>query len=110
VAAGFLILFAFQAAGEVIVRGLGLPFPGPVVGMALLTVALVAGVVKEAWIAAAADLLLAHLSLFVYPVIVGVIDHLPTVRAAWVPIVFGNVLSTVAVLAAAAWPFRRGRR
>jgi holin-like protein len=106
---GFLILFGFQALGEAIVRLLALPFPGPVVGMGLLTLALATGAVSEQRVAKAADLLLEHLSLFVFPVIVGVIDLLPALRAAWVPILFGNVLSTAAVLVAAAWPFARRR-
>jgi holin-like protein len=109
VSVGFLVLFAFQAAGEAVVRVFALPFPGAVVGMGLLTLALVSGLVRERWVARAADLLLDHLALFVYPVIVGVVDVLPLLRAAWAPIVFGNVLSTAVVLVAAAWPFALGR-
>src|SRR5258708_10598404 len=37
---GFFILLAFQLVGEVAARGLGLPAPGPVIGLALLVVAL----------------------------------------------------------------------
>ena len=35
---GFFILLAFQLVGEVAARGLALPAPGPVVGLALLVV------------------------------------------------------------------------
>lgn len=34
--AGFLTLLGFQLLGEVLQRGLGLPLPGPVLGMLLL--------------------------------------------------------------------------
>lgn len=34
--AGFFTLFAFQLLGEALQRGLGLPLPGPVIGMLLL--------------------------------------------------------------------------
>src|ERR1700721_2310445 len=37
---GFVILLAFQLVGEVAARGLALPAPGPVIGLALLVVAL----------------------------------------------------------------------
>ena len=37
---GFFILLAFQLVGKVAARGLGLPAPGPVIGLALLVVAL----------------------------------------------------------------------
>ena len=37
---GFFILLAFQLVGEVAARGLALPAPGPVIGLALLVVAL----------------------------------------------------------------------
>jgi holin-like protein len=38
---GFFILLVFQLVGEVLARGLNLPAPGPVIGLALLVVALV---------------------------------------------------------------------
>ncbi|MFZ0207781.1 MAG: CidA/LrgA family protein [Roseiarcus sp.] len=34
---GFFLLLACQLVGEVFARGLGLPAPGPVIGLALLT-------------------------------------------------------------------------
>src|ERR1700679_1901391 len=37
---GFFILLAFQLVGEVAARGLGLLAPGPVIGLALMVVAL----------------------------------------------------------------------
>ncbi len=106
---GFLILFAFQAAGEGVVRGLGLPFPGPVVGMALLATALVSGLIDVRRVEQAADLLLEHLSLFVFPVIMGVLDILPTLRGAVAPMLLGNLASTVAVLVGSTLPFAKGR-
>jgi holin-like protein len=37
---GFFILLVFQLVGEVLARGLALPAPGPVIGLALLVAAL----------------------------------------------------------------------
>ena len=72
---GLAWLLAFQSAGELLARGLSLPFPGPVVGMVLLLLALRWQVV-QAPVASCADFLLAHLSLLFVPVGVGVMTHL----------------------------------
>ncbi len=71
-------LLALQSLGELLSRGLGLPFPGPVVGMLLLLLALRWPVVREP-VAACADYLLQHLSLLFVPVGVGVMTHLSIV-------------------------------
>ncbi|MES2425089.1 MAG: CidA/LrgA family protein [Pseudomonadota bacterium] len=68
-------LLALQSLGELLSRGLSLPFPGPVVGMVLLLVALRWPLVREP-VEACADFLLAHLSLLFVPVGVGVMTHL----------------------------------
>jgi holin-like protein len=72
---GLALLLLLQAAGEALVHALALPFPGPVVGMVLLLPALRWAWVREP-VAAAAEFLLAHLSLLFVPVGVGVITHL----------------------------------
>jgi holin-like protein len=72
---GLAWLLALQSAGEILSRGLSLPFPGPVVGMLLLLVALRWPAVREP-VAVCADFLLSHLSLLFVPVGVGVMTHL----------------------------------
>ena len=72
---GFAWLLALQSSGELLARGLHLPFPGPVVGMVLLLAALNFAIVREP-VAACAEFLLAHLSLLFVPVGVGVMTHL----------------------------------
>ena len=66
---------ALQSLGELLSRGLQLPFPGPVIGMVLLLVALRWQPVRTS-VAAVAEFLLAHLSLLFVPVGVGVMTHL----------------------------------
>ena len=68
---GLAWLLVLQSLGEVLARGLALPFPGPVVGMVLLLLALRWRVVREP-VALCADFLLSHLSLLFVPVGVGV--------------------------------------
>jgi holin-like protein len=64
-----------QSLGELLSRGLTLPFPGPVIGMLLLLLALRWQAVREP-VSACAGFLLSHLSLLFVPVGVGVMTHL----------------------------------
>ena len=102
---GFAWLLALQTAGELLARGLGLPFPGPVVGMLLLLAVLPARVVREP-VAACADALLAHLSLLFVPVGVGVMTHLPLLGNYGGRMVLVVVLSTWVGLAVTAVALR----
>jgi holin-like protein len=72
---GLAWLLALQSMGELVSRGLSLPFPGPVVGMLLLVLALRFEAVREP-VGACAEFLLSHLSLLFVPVGVGVMTHL----------------------------------
>ena len=72
---GFAWLLLLQSAGELLARGFSLPFPGPVIGMLLLLLALRVPAVREP-VAACASFLLSHLSLLFVPVGVGVMTHL----------------------------------
>ncbi len=72
---GLALLLLLQAAGEGITHAFRLPFPGPVIGLVLLLVALRWPPLREP-VAAIAELLLSHLSLLFVPVGVGVITHL----------------------------------
>ena len=72
---GLAWLLALQSLGELLARGLHLPFPGPVVGLVLLLGALDWEPVRTP-VAVCADFLLAHLSLLFVPVGVGLITHL----------------------------------
>jgi holin-like protein len=98
-------LLALQSLGELLSRGLGLPFPGPVVGMLLLLLALRWAVVREP-VAACADSLLQHLSLLFVPVGVGVMTHLSIVSEYGGRMLLVLVLSTLVGLGVAALVLR----
>jgi putative effector of murein hydrolase LrgA (UPF0299 family) len=76
-------LLLCQLAGETLARGLSLPVPGPVIGLALLFVALQARAqlrpeckpVAELPIGLVAGFLLAHLSLLFVPAGAGIVRH-----------------------------------
>ena len=94
---GLAWLLVLQSFGEVLARGLSLPFPGPVVGMVLLLLALRSSVVREP-VSVCADFLLSHLSLLFVPVGVGVMTHLSLVSQYGVRMLVVIVVSTLAGL------------
>jgi len=82
-----------QSLGELLSRGLRLPFPGPVIGMLLLLIALQLPAVR-APVAMCATFLLSHLSLLFVPVGVGVMTHLGLLSQYGVRMLVVIVLST----------------
>lgn len=103
---GLACLLLLQAAGEAIVHAARLPVPGPVVGMGLLLLALGWAPLREA-VGAAAELLLAHLSLLFVPVGVGVITHLDLVTRHGLALMAVIVLSTWIGMAVTALVLRK---
>jgi holin-like protein len=106
---GVFILLLFQLVGEILARGLSLPAPGPVVGLALLVAAMAA---YRAWrpyddealasseLGRAAAVLLANLSLLFVPAGVGVVQYLSLLEAHGVALAAALIVSTVATLMA----------
>lgn len=87
------ILLALQAMGEVLARGLALPFPGPVIGLLLLVLALFSAWVRTQ-VVPTAETLLAHLSLLFVPVGVGVVMHLDVLGEHGPALLLALVIST----------------
>ncbi len=96
------LLLVCQLAGEVLVGLTGLPVPGPVLGMVLLFVGLLArgGVPKP--LQTTAGTLLAHFSLLFVPAGVGIMLHIGRLQDAWLAIGVALVASTALAVAATA--------
>lgn len=92
-------LLVFQLVGEVIVRGLDLPLPGPVLGMVLLFIALLFRGHPSRELQDTSQTLLQHLSLLFVPAGTGVIVHLQRVADEWLPLSVALVVSTAVTLA-----------
>ena len=100
--AAITLLLVYQLVGEIVVVALGLPIPGPVIGMALLFVTLVMrGQVTED-LRETANGLLRHLSLLFVPAGVGVMAHLGRLTDEWWPIAVSLVVSTLVTIAVTA--------
>jgi holin-like protein len=103
---GFTLLLLCQSAGEVIARLAGLGLPGPVLGLLLLLALLRIERVREP-VAAAAGVLLQHLSLLFVPVGVGVMTHLDLLERYGLRLVAVLLLSTWIGLAVTALVLKR---
>jgi holin-like protein len=90
---GLAILLLLQAAGEALARAFALPFPGPVIGLALLLPLLTFAPLREP-VAEVARILLAHLSLLFVPIGVGVVAHLSLLAEHGTRLIIVIVVST----------------
>ena len=105
--ASLSLILLCQLAGEVFVRGLGLPMPGPVVGLLLLLVLLLArdrfkvvarGPLQQDGVENASRGLLAHLSLLFVPAGVGVVQKLDLIAEHGIAIIVILAASVVVTL------------
>ena len=103
----FAILVGLRPVGEVLRQTLHLPLPGPLIGMVLLTVVLVArGSAGDAAERAAPPALLTvsnglivDMGLLFVPAGVGIITEVGVLRREWLAILAGLLVSTVLGLA-----------
>lgn len=107
----FAALFTFQLLGEALVRILGLPLPGALMGMLLLLGAIAAlGRVPEALERTAGGLLQNMMLLFI-PAIVGVMLHFERIAREWLPFLAASIGGAAVTLVVTActlrWLLRR---
>lgn len=93
------LIFCCQLIGELLVAALGLPVPGPVVGMLLLFVGLLVRGSIPNELDGAASALLSHLSLLFVPAGVGIMLHARLLASELVPISVALVVSTLLTIA-----------
>jgi len=105
------LLLACQLAGEALRLVTGLPIPGPVIGMAILFIGLVARGRLPDGLRTTATGLLSNLSLLFVPAGVGVMLHVALLRHEWLPITVALIGSTVIAVGVTAllmtWLVRR---
>ena len=99
-------LLVFQLTGEVLAQLFALPIPGPVIGMALLFVALALRGGPSGELRDTAQNLLQHLSLLFVPAGVGVMLHFHRIGDEWLPLAASLVGSTVLTIAVTALVLR----
>jgi len=97
--AALTTLLLYQLLGEVIVQGLGLPVPGPVLGMIFLFLTLMLRGGPSEELRQTSGTLLQHLSLLFVPAGAGVMVYFARLGDEWLPIVVSVVGSTVLTIA-----------
>ncbi len=100
--AALATLFLAQLAGEVVARGLGVPIPGPVLGMAFLFAAIALRTTLLDALDPIAATLLEHLSLLFVPAGVGVMRYGAILRAHGLALALALVVSTLLGMAVTA--------
>jgi holin-like protein len=112
--ASLSLILLCQLAGEVIVRGIGVPMPGPVVGLMLLFLLLLArdrfailrrGPLQGDGVESVSRGLLANLSLLFVPAGVGVVQKLDLLAERGVAILLVLAVSVIATLLVTAATF-----
>jgi holin-like protein len=103
---GLTLLFVCQLAGEIVVRALGSPFPGPVLGMGLLFAGLLIRGHAGAELEPVADTILRNLSLLFVPAAVGIVQQVDLIAEHWGAIFTSLILSTLLTLIVTVATFR----
>ncbi|MFN3202384.1 MAG: CidA/LrgA family protein [Bradymonadia bacterium] len=93
------LLLLFQLAGEAVSTLTGLPVPGPVIGMALLTIALRQGWISVERLRPAAAPLLEHMTFLFVPPGVGISLYFADIARQPVAILTSMLVSTALVMA-----------
>ena len=106
----YLVLLGCQAAGDVIHQVSGIPLSGPIIGMILLLAALTVRGGASDEFCGSAQTILGYLSLFFVPPGVGIMQHLPLLRAHWLPLLLALFVSTALAMASAALVMRSVER
>lgn len=101
------LILVCQLVGESVVVALGVPLPGPVLGMVFLFAFLVVrgGIPDD--LARAGDGLLDHLSLLFVPAGVGIMLHWELIAQDWVAVSAALVVSTLLTIAVTGWLMAR---
>ncbi|WP_306604338.1 CidA/LrgA family protein [Azonexus sp.] len=101
--AALTLLLLCQLIGEVLAHWLGLPVPGPVIGMILLFLILVLRQGPGEELRSTSQNLLQHLSLLFVPAGTGIVLHLTRVGDEWLALLLSLLISTVLTLIVTAW-------
>jgi holin-like protein len=91
-------LLLCQLIGEAAVRLVGLPVPGPVLGLVVLLATLALRRGAPGSLESTASGLLKHFSLLFVPAGVGVLQHLGRIEAEWLAIAAALLVSSVATI------------
>ncbi|OYW45040.1 MAG: hypothetical protein B7Z10_12920 [Rhodobacterales bacterium 32-66-7] len=99
------LILCTQLVGEVAARSLGLPVPGPILGMVALTIGFATVPKLREAVRPVAQGILGHLSLLFVPAGVGVIGNLQALQGMGLALTLAILVSTVLAIAVGAVTF-----
>ena len=106
-------LFVMLFTGQALIGILGLPLPGPLVGLLLLFLALLFRGKLPAPLGTVCNFLLSHLMLFFIPLVAGIIMHVERLEQEWLAFFAAGVGATALAIIVSAltfqWMLRRSR-
>jgi holin-like protein len=88
------LLLGCQFVGEVLVRAVGAPFPGAVVGLLILLAILIVRDGPGPELRSTSDTLLRYLALLFVPAGVGIVSQLDMLGRNWLPVTVAVLVST----------------
>lgn len=92
------VIFGSLAAGEFIAWVLGIPIPGSIIGMLLLTFLLQKKIVKLDTVKGISRFLVSNMGFFFVPPGVALMLYFDVIAAQWLPITVATVVSIMLVL------------
>lgn len=95
---GIALIFVFTGIGKWIAGLLPIPFPGSIIALILLFVALTMGIVKLEWVLMSANVFLKYMVILFIPLAVGLINYFDVILQNWVVIVFSILFTTSFIL------------
>ena len=104
------LLLVCQLLGEIVIRALGLPVPGPVLGMFFLFLFLLLRDGPSTELRTTAQALLQHLSLLFVPAGTGVVLYLRLIQEEWLAISVALCVSTLLAMLVSAAVMRLAQR
>ncbi len=91
---GFLILMSFYCVSLLIVQLTKIPIPPAILGLILFAFCLVKGIIKENSICNICNLLINNMSLFILPLIIGVVVYKNLLIKNWIIIISTIFITT----------------
>lgn len=95
---GFLLILLFLAFGRLISAYLPIAFPGSIIGLILLFIALNTSLVKSAWIMTSGNFILKYMALLFIPIGVGLLNYFELILSNWLVILFSLLFTTLLIM------------
>ena len=95
---GFLLIFLFLILGKIVSAYLPIRFPGSIIGLVLLFIALSTSLIKSEWIMISGNFILKYMALLFIPIGVGLLNYFELIINNWIVILCSIFFTTLFIL------------